>query len=107
MDQALNHALTKYNIKSRFKAIGIWTYNPQTMDNKIQPLNICTIPSKNEGGEEDYTLVHHTTKDPHSIRIKTNQRYYVDMFFNPIMIKKRPKKINVVNLDDYFNYDQL
>ncbi len=93
MDQALNHAFTKYNIKSGFKATCIWTYNPQAMDNKNQPLNICTITFKSEGGEKDCTLVHHTTKDPHSIRIEINQHYYVDMFLNLIMIKEKAKKI--------------
>jgi hypothetical protein len=91
VDQALNHAFKKYNIKFGFKAIGIWTYNPRAIDNKNQHLNICTITSKNEGGEEDCTLVHHTTKDPHSIRIETNQHYYVDMFLNHIMIRKGQK----------------
>ncbi len=65
-----NWKMTIVNFANQGHAIGIWTYNPQAMDNKIQPLNICTITSKNEGGEKDYTLVHHTTKDPHYIRIK-------------------------------------
>ncbi len=92
-------------MQTKGHVIGIWTYNPQAMDYKIQPLNICIITSKNEGGEEDYTLVHHTTKDPHSIRIETNQHYYLDMFLSPTMIKERPKKFNVVNLDDHFSSD--
>ncbi len=99
--------MTIINSTNQGHAIGIRTYSPQEMDNKIQPLNSCTITSKNEGDEKDYTLVHHTTKDHHSIRIETNQHYYVDMFLSPTMIKERLEKFNVVKLDDHFSSDQL
>lgn len=54
VDQALDHPLTKQNIKSRFKATYIWPYNPKAMDNKTQASNIYIIAPNNERCEKDY-----------------------------------------------------
>jgi len=57
VDQAINQSLTKKNIKSGFKVIGIWPFNPKAMDSKIRPSKIYTITSINDHGsdQEVYT----------------------------------------------------
>jgi hypothetical protein len=47
--------LTKIYIKSRFKAIGIWLFNPKTMDIKIQPSQIYITKLIKDQGSENNT----------------------------------------------------
>jgi len=48
VDQVLEQSPTNRNIKSRFKAIGIWPFNLKVMDNKIRPLEIYIIININD-----------------------------------------------------------
>jgi hypothetical protein len=57
VDQALKQSLTKKNIKSRFKTLGIWPINPKAMDSNIKPSKVYIITTNinNAKSEEDYT----------------------------------------------------
>lgn len=55
VDQVLEHALTKRNIKSGFKATYIWPLDPNAMNKKFQPSNLHTKGSNNEGNETNIT----------------------------------------------------
>jgi hypothetical protein len=41
------------NIEYRFKALGIWLFNPKVMDTKKQPSKIYTTTNINNQGNED------------------------------------------------------
>ncbi len=58
VDQAIDQSPTKKKIKVGFKAIGIWPFNPKTMDNKTEPSKIYTTNTiNNHGGDQkEYTL---------------------------------------------------
>lgn len=43
VDLALKKSLTKQNIKSKFRTIGIWPLNPKAMNNKIRPSKVYTM----------------------------------------------------------------
>jgi hypothetical protein len=46
VDQALDKSITKQNIRSRFRVIGIYPLNPRAMDNKTGFSNIYITISK-------------------------------------------------------------
>jgi hypothetical protein len=50
--------LTKKNINSRFKTIGIWPINTKAMDSKIKLSKVYTITTNinTARSEEDYTI---------------------------------------------------
>jgi hypothetical protein len=56
VDKALDHSITKQNMKFGFNICGIRSLNPKTMEHKISLLDIyITITRKdNEEVEEDY-----------------------------------------------------
>ncbi len=43
VNKALNLALTRNNIMSGFKGMGIWPFNPRAMDSKIGPSILYTL----------------------------------------------------------------
>jgi hypothetical protein len=65
VNQALKKSLTKQNIKSGFRTIGIWPLNPKTMDNKIRPSKVYTITNMNNvGNEKNYTTEEEAENNP-------------------------------------------
>ncbi len=55
VDQALEHAMTKTNIKFGFNATGGWPLDPNAMNNKFQPSSLYTTGPSNEGNEGNNT----------------------------------------------------
>ncbi len=43
VNKTLNQLLFKKNIKSNFKAIKIWPFNPKAMDEKTKPNDLYTL----------------------------------------------------------------
>jgi hypothetical protein len=56
VDQTLEQALTKRNIKFDFRVVGVWPLDPNAMNNKFQPSSLYTTRPSNEGSESDNTL---------------------------------------------------
>ncbi len=47
VDKALDIALSKKNIKSGFKVIGIWPFNPKAMDGRTKPDEFYVVDYNN------------------------------------------------------------
>jgi hypothetical protein len=59
VDKALDHLLTKHNIKAGFKGTGIWPFNLKAMENKTQPISAYIVGNSNsdQGGENHIHLL--------------------------------------------------
>jgi hypothetical protein len=53
VDKALDIALSKKNIKSGFKVIGIWPFNPKAMDGRTKPSEFYFVDCNNNTSYED------------------------------------------------------
>jgi hypothetical protein len=53
VDKALNHALIRKNIMSRFKGTGIWPFNPKAMEEKTSPSTLFTLVNQTKEDDDD------------------------------------------------------
>ncbi len=115
VNKTLDQALTRKNIMSRFKGIGIWPLNFKTMDAKIGPGTIYSLQnqareeeeSEQEDGQHEWTK-HTTIKNIMNIGstsemiivglFENQPKYYVNMLRIPIVINHASKNM-VENLE--------
>lgn len=64
--KSLYQTLSKKNIKSGFKIIGIWPFNPKAMDGKTRPFKIYTLNATNilDGDNDDFDGLNNEQKEP-------------------------------------------
>jgi hypothetical protein len=64
--KSLDQTLSKKNIKSEFKIIKIWPFNPKAMDGKTRPFKVYTLDVTNilDGDNDDFDGLDNEQKEP-------------------------------------------